>query len=141
MIVLDVNVLVALFDRAHVNYAVTTNWWRKAQSDGIPVTAPDLVWVGFVRLTTHPKVSRRPGTVAEAHAFMESFTAQPLYLTYAHQPRVIPEFTAICTEAQARGNLVTDAYIAASARALGAAVATFDRDFRRFDDLRLVEIA
>jgi toxin-antitoxin system PIN domain toxin len=141
VIVLDVNVLVALFDRAHVHHGVATKWWREAQSGGVPVTAPDLVWVGFVRLATHPKVSRKPGTVAEAHAFMETFTAQPLYLSYAHQPRVIPEFTAVCTESQARGNLVTDAYIAASARALGAAVATFDRDFRRFDDLRLVELA
>jgi predicted nucleic acid-binding protein len=34
---------------------------------------------------------------------------------------------------------VTDAYIAASAVTLGAGVVTFDRDFRKFDGVRILE--
>ena len=43
--------------------------------------------------------------------------------------------------AKASANLVTDAYIAAAAIALGATVVTFDRDFRRFDGLSVLELS
>ncbi|WP_161962249.1 TA system VapC family ribonuclease toxin [Nocardioides speluncae] len=141
MIVLDVNVLVALFHPGHPHHEAARDWWRGTQEEGMPITAPDLVWVGFMRVVTNAKAVSPQVSPTEAWRFASTFMRHPLYLTYAHQPRVLGEFAKLCDDARATGNLVTDAYIAASARVLGAAVATFDRDFRRFDDLRLVEIA
>ena len=43
-------------------------------------------------------------------------------------------------DAGASADLVTDAYIAAAAISLGATVVTFDRDFRRFDGLSVLEL-
>ena len=43
--------------------------------------------------------------------------------------------------ADASANLVTDAYIASAAMAMGATVVTFDRDFRRFDGLSVLELS
>lgn len=44
----------------------------------------------------------------------------------------------VVEDAEAAANLVPDAYIAAMAIEHDCAVATFDRDFRRFDGLRVV---
>ena len=44
-------------------------------------------------------------------------------------------------EAQVSGPLVTDAALAALALEQGAALATTDRDFRRFDELEIVNPA
>lgn len=141
MIVIDLNVLVSLFDSAHTHHSKARDWWTEAQQAGTPVTAPDIVWVGFVRVVTNPKIIRSYTTAADAWTFARTFMRHPLYVTHAQHPRVLDEFAILCDSARATGNLVTDAYIAASARVIGAAVATFDRDFRRFDDVRLVEIA
>lgn len=141
MIIPDVNVLIALFRPEHPNHQAAREWWNTSAESGVPVTVPDLVWVGFVRITTNRRIFSVPATADEAWEFVRSVLGEPTYLHYAHHPRLLSEFESICSESQAAGDLVTDAYIAATARVLGAAVATFDRDFRRFDDLRLVEIA
>jgi predicted nucleic acid-binding protein len=45
-------------------------------------------------------------------------------------------FTRLCREAEARGNLVTDAYLAALAIESGSDWVTTDRDYSRFPGLR-----
>jgi predicted nucleic acid-binding protein len=45
----------------------------------------------------------------------------------------------VAGSASAAANLATDAYIAAFALSWAASVATLDRDFRRFDGLRIIE--
>ncbi len=55
-------------------------------------------------------------------------------------PGTLGVFEEAVRKARASGNLITDAHIAASAMASGATLVTFDRDFRRFDDLRLEEL-
>ena len=47
-------------------------------------------------------------------------------------------FWRLCREADARGNLVPDAYLAALAIESGSELVTADRDFRRFSGLRLI---
>jgi len=45
-------------------------------------------------------------------------------------------FTRFCTEADARGNMVPDAWFAALAIEFGCEWITLDRDYARFPDLR-----
>ena len=61
--------------------------------------------------------------------------AQGIYIHYVAHPRLLEMFGGQLRNAGASANLVTDAYIAAAAIAMGATVVTFDRDFRRFDGL------
>ena len=137
MIVPDVNVLVALFRADHEHHEVVARWWRRTGEAGVSVTAPDLVWTGFVRIVTSSRVFRVPATVDEAFGFVKAVTAQPTYVPMGPLPHGMDEFERLCRDGQATGDFVPDAYVAAVARCLGAAVATLDRDFRRFDDLRL----
>lgn len=137
MIVPDVNVLVALFRADHHHHELVSGWWHRTCEAGVTVTAPDLVWTGFVRIVTSPRVFTVPANVDEAFGFVKAVTAQPTYVAMGPLPHGMDEFERLCRDGHATGDFVPDAYVAAVARCLGASVATLDRDFRRFDDLRL----
>lgn len=141
MIVLDVNVLVALARVDHPDHARARSWWQTRADAGESMTTADLVWVGVIRILTHPRVFREPSTLADAFAFVRTVMAQPTYLALRAAPDLLADFETLCNEAGAGGSLATDAYIAALARRFGARVATFDRDFRRFRGIELDEVA
>lgn len=140
MNVIDVNVLIALFDGGHAHHGVASEWWRETQGSGAPVTVPDVVWAGFLRIVTGRGALPVPASFEDAWAFAESLKSQPNYLSFVANPRTLEEFGSLAGSASARGDLVTDAYIAACAAAYGATVVTFDRDFRKFDEIKVHEL-
>jgi toxin-antitoxin system PIN domain toxin len=89
-----------------------------------------------VRITTHPKIFIKPSTLDEVFQFVDYIRS------CTHVVRVIPGrahwsiFHRLCRAVQAKGNLVTDAYLAALAIEKGAEWITSDRDFSRFPDLK-----
>lgn len=141
MNLLDVNVLVALYRPEHSHHELARSWWERSSEAGTPFTVPDVVWVGFVRIVTNRRIFPVPATLGEAFEFLRKVTEQPRYLTYAPHSEVLGEFVRVGTAAGASADLVTDAYIAATTKALGATLVTFDRDFRRFDGLNVTELA
>lgn len=138
MIVLDVNVLVAAFREDHQHHLQTRPWLERLLSEGEEIVIPDAVWVGFVRITTSRSVFEIPATAAEAFEFVAGVTGVPGYRVMPGLTEGIALFARVCLEASASGNLVPDAYIASVARAYACPVASFDRDFRRFDDLEII---
>lgn len=141
MNVLDVNVLIALFRPDHVHHDRALRWWQEAQDDGDTFTVPDLVEVGFCRLITNPRVYTTPASFADAAHFLSALASHDLSLRFATDPRTMDRFRRLGRSDDLRGNIITDAYIAACALDLGATVVTFDRDFRKFDGLRVIEPA
>lgn len=141
MNVLDVNVVIPLYRGDHPNHEVATAWWRESSSRGETFTVPDLVWVGFVRMITNRRMFPVPSTFQDAWDFAAALIAQPQHVTWMAHPRTLEEFIRISHGASARADLVTDAYIAACAATYGGTVVTFDRDFRKFDDLRVLELS
>ncbi|MEO8908276.1 MAG: TA system VapC family ribonuclease toxin [Microbacteriaceae bacterium] len=138
MIVLDVNVLLAAFRADHVHHPIVRPWFERTLAHNVDVVVPDFVWVGFLRLVTNTHIFEVPSTLAEALAFMDAVAAAPSYRSVPGLPNGLGVFAETCIAGEACGNLVPDAYIASVARALASPVATLDRDFRRFDDLRFV---
>ena len=141
MIVPDVNVLVHLYRPQDPKHVVAQQWWQGIRGQGEQLTVPDLVWVGFVRVVTNRRIFTIPSTPEEAWAFVEAVSARGNYLHYAAHPRLMEMFGVQLLDAGATANLVTDAYIASAAMAMGATVVTFDRDFRRFDGLSVLELS
>lgn len=141
MNVLDVNVVLPLFRADHSLHSAATRWWEASVESGETFTVPDVVWHGFVRMTTNHRMFAAPASFEQAWEFAQAVMAQPLYLTFLTHPRTLEEFARLATAAHARGDLVTDAYIAACAAAYGGTVVTFDRDYRKFDGLRVTELA
>jgi toxin-antitoxin system PIN domain toxin len=137
--VLDVNVLIAADRRDHPEHLATKSWLEDLLSrTGTNVIVPDLVWVGYLRIVTNRRVFAVPTTVGEATEFVRAVCAAPGYLAAPGLPEGLAPFLALCQESRASANLITDAYIAAVARVNACPVATFDRDFRRFDGISLV---
>lgn len=139
MIVLDVNVLVAGFRADHPHHERVRPWLTATLASGAAIGVPDVVWVGFIRLCTNPKVFPVVSGMDETLAFVRAVAAQPGYLHLGGLPDGIEPLLQTVVESDAVGNLTTDAYIATIALSLAAEVATLDRDFRRFDGLRIIE--
>jgi len=138
---LDVNVLIALFRGESAHHSTAMAWWSQADAIGAPFTVTDPVWASFVRVVTNPRAFDVAATFDEAWAFVGTIRSQPTYRRYLDAFEPLHEFERLCRGTNATGNLVTDAYIAACASAIGATVVTFDRDFRKFDGLRVLELS
>lgn len=134
MFVVDTNVLVHASDEDSPYHALCRerlNTWR-AQADAWFVTWGILY--EFLRVTTHPKVMRRPWTAAEAWSFVSAVLESPglgvLVPTERHAAvlaRVIEEVPHV------GGNLVHDAHTGVLMREHGIRrIYTRDTDFHRF---------
>lgn len=138
--VLDVTVLVALFHAGHPGHDTASRWWQESLQRGVTVTVPDVVWSGFVRVVTSARAVTVPATVDQAWDFIGAMRANGIYLDHVAAPATLSAFEELVRRSQATGNLITDAHIAANALVVGATLVTFDRDYRRFDGLRVEEL-
>ena len=134
----DVNVVLALHIRKHPHHAVATEWFARLGSAGETFGVPLPVWHSFVRLATNHRVNKPPETLAEVFGFVDRMTRQGGYRRIEAGPRHLQVFREVCLAALARENLVPDAVLAAIAIENGATVASFDRDFARFPNLRWI---
>lgn len=96
----------------------------------------DLVVSGFLRIVTHPRVFEVPSAWADAIRFAEQLREQPNCVAIAPGPHHWEIFARLCKSAAAKGNLVSDAYLAALAIEHGCEWITTDRDFSRFPGLK-----
>ncbi len=135
MILLDVNVVVAAQRDDHPQHPIVRPWFEGLIDDGRWFGVPATVWASAVRLTTNRRVFVGPATPEDAFAFVRAVQGQPGYRPIEPGPRHVDVFEAVCTMANARADLVPDAFLAAVAIENAATVASFDRDFARFDGL------
>lgn len=104
---------------------------------------PELLFVfwpalmGFVRIATHPAIGANPLTPTEALASIASLLDRP----HVRAPGEGPGFLRVYESTApgiTRGGQVPDAHIAALMRQHGVqTIYTRDRDFRRFDGIRV----
>ena len=136
MILLDVNVLVYAHRRDAARHDEYRNWLEQVLTGAQPYGLSDLVLSGFLRVVTHPRVFRAPTPLGEALAFANVVRDRPNRVRVEPGIRHWDLFREICRRAEARGNLVPDAYLAAMAIESGAEWITTDGDFSRFVGLR-----
>lgn len=138
MIVVDVNVLLAAHLADHPHHDRALRWLQEALSRPGEVVIPDFVWVGFLRIATNRRIFQTPSTISAASAFAQTIATARGARSLPGHPDGISRFLELCVSTDATANLVPDTYLASIARALACPIATFDRDFRRFDDLEIV---
>jgi toxin-antitoxin system PIN domain toxin len=132
----DVNVLVYAFREDAPGHA-GCRAWLTAMADGHEAFAlSSHVLSGFLRVVTHPRVFHPPTPLDAALAFVEALRSRPNAVTIAPGERHWEIFTRLCRQADARGNLVADAWLAALAMEWGCEFVTSDRDYARFPGLR-----
>lgn len=141
MNILDVNVLVALHRPETAQHGAARQWWEGTVVAGVPFVVPDVSWSGFLRVTTNPRIYQEATALTDAWAFVRTMSAHRLCLKHVPGPDTLTYFETAASQAQMVGPDLCDAYVAALAMEYGATVVTFDRDFRKFDNLRLLELA
>ena len=92
----------------------------------------------FIRVVTHGRVFSPPSSMVQATAFIEGVVAAPTCEVVRPGGEFLDRLLATARDADARGNLMFDAQIVALCREHGIdEVLTNDRDFGRFDGLRV----
>jgi len=132
----DVNVLLYAFRDAAPDHERYRAWLEATVEAEEPFAVADVVLSGFVRVATHPRIFDPPASLEEAFAFARVLRGAPTAVLVAPGPRHFDLFEKLCRDGSARGNLVSDAYLAAVAIESGSDLVTTDRDFARFPGLR-----
>jgi toxin-antitoxin system PIN domain toxin len=132
----DVNVLVYAHRPESDRHERFRLWLDEARRGREPLGLWDVVLSGFLRVVTHPRVFREPTPLEVGLAFVESLRAGPACMTIAAGDRHWPIFVDLCRRVGATGNRVPDAYLAALTIEHGATLATADRGFARYPELR-----
>ncbi|MBK8481874.1 MAG: type II toxin-antitoxin system VapC family toxin [Proteobacteria bacterium] len=136
MILPDVNVLVHAFRSDSPSHRACRTWLDGVVNGEARYGLAPQVLSGVLRVVTHPKVFVRPSPLTEALGFCEVLLAPAHCVTVQPGEGHWSIFSRLCREADARGNLVPDAWFAALAIESGCEWITLDRDYARFTGLR-----
>ena len=120
---LDVNVLIALFDRAHVHHADASTWWTKNRNDGW-ASCP-LTQNGFVRIISGPRYPL-PLAITDAIALMRAETTLPGHVFWPDDVSLADPKRFDHDRLLGPGH-ITDAYLLALAVQNDGRLVTFDR--------------
>jgi toxin-antitoxin system PIN domain toxin len=121
---LDVNILVALFDPMHVHHEAAHEWFGRNRSGGW-ATCP-LTENGFVRVVSNPRYPGRGTSIRDAVARLTEILQSLDHLFW-------PDSVSVCggdsfQPAYIQGHLqLTDVYLLGLAVANGGRLVTFDR--------------
>ena len=131
----DTNVLLYAVDAQAAQHGKAVAWLEAAYASPNGVGFAWLALIAFIRLTTRQGILPKPLSVDDALGLVRDWLAHPhariLQPTDAHE-RVVGGLLRAAGKA---GNLSNDAHLAALAIEHGATLASFDRDFDRFDGL------
>ena len=137
MLLVDANVLLHAANQRAPEHAVARDWLSAALRGAEPVAFAWTVALAFLRLSTHPAVFPRPLTPGQAADAVERWFSSPSAVTLDPTRRHLALMRGLLVGAGTAGNLVNVAHLAALALEHGATIVSFDRDFARFEGVRL----
>ena len=136
MILLDSNLLLYAFDAGAKRHVEARAWLEDVLNGAEPVGFAWVVLLAFIRIATNPTALSQALSLEEATGIVSDLLERPTAtLVYPGEQHWVL-FRRLLMDAQAKGDLVTDAHLAALAIEHGAIVCTTDRDFARFPGLR-----
>jgi toxin-antitoxin system PIN domain toxin len=132
----DVNILLNAFRRDSSDHQLCCEWLEETANGEARYGIAPQVLSAVVRIATHPRVFAEPSRLDEVLRFCEVLLDQPHCMVVQPGERHWEIFSRLCRTADARGNLVPDAWFAALAIESGSEWITMDRDYARFPGLR-----
>ena len=112
------------------------DWLESALAASERVALFEPVLAAVVRIATHPRIYRTPAPRPAVQAFVDACLSSPAAVALRSGDSHWRLFRDLCDRADANGNLVQDAYLAALALEHNCTYVTTDRDFARFPRLR-----
>ncbi len=138
MIVPDVNLLVYAYD-AHAPENPAAHDWLMGLMNG--AASVGLAWIavlGFVRVSTNPRICKRPLDLRDATSHVQSWLDLPHTVLIHPGERHAELLFSLLAAAGTAGNLTTDAHLAALAIEYQAELHSTDSDMARFPGLNWV---
>jgi uncharacterized protein len=135
----DVNLLVYAANESAAQHAPARAWVEETLSGRETVALAWPVLIGFVRVSTNPRVVQRPWSAEQAIAAVEGWLAQPPVTVVHPTDRHLAVMRDLLAPLGTAGNLTSDAHLAALAIEHGATLCSSDNDFSRFAGLRWVD--
>lgn len=136
--IIDANVLLyAVDDQSHFHSRART--WLESAMNGVErVGLPWVSLMAFQRIVTHPRATAHPMTPAQAWSCVQDWLDADLAWVPTPGARHRDILGSLLIEGDLRGNLVTDAHLAALAIEYGTGICSFDSDFARFQGLNWI---
>jgi hypothetical protein len=137
-VIVDANLLLYAVDEAAAQHTAARSWLEEALNGSVQVGLPWPSLLAFVRIATHPRVSRHPLTSDGAWTIVEGWLAAATVWIPGPTARHADVVGDIVRSHGLTGNLVPDAHLAALAIEHGVALCSADTDFARFPQIRWI---
>ena len=121
---LDVNVLIALVDPAHVQHEQAHEWFARVGKRAF-ATCP-ITENGLLRIVGHPKYPNPPDAPATVASLLAALRALPGHTFWADGISIADDKCIDASRLSSHAQ-VTDSYLLALARAFGGRLASMDR--------------
>lgn len=138
MVIVDSNVLLYAYSPESPHYESSRRWLTSAFAGTEQIGFAWVVVLSFLRMITSPLIFEPSLSMTEAASFVTEWLSHENAVLLTPSRRHWQIMHDLLLESQSKANLVTDAHLAALAIENGAALCSFDRDFRRFLKLRLI---
>jgi toxin-antitoxin system PIN domain toxin len=136
VIVVDANLLIYARVASLPQHRAARAWLDDRLNGSAAVGLPWPSLLGFLRITTNPRVFERPLALAVAWRQVRDWLGcRPVWVP-APTDRHVPLLEALLLEVGSGANLVADAHLAALAMEHGLTLCSTDGDFARFPGLR-----
>ncbi len=131
----DANILLYAVDEDSSFHAAAREWLEAALNGPRRVGIPWASLTAFVRVATHPRASRNPLSPAEAWQCVDEWLDAPATWVPAPGRGHREILGRLVRDLDLRGNLVSDAALAALCIEHGLEVVSADSDFARFTEI------
>ncbi|MGI8627811.1 MAG: TA system VapC family ribonuclease toxin [Geodermatophilaceae bacterium] len=131
----DANILLYAVDSTSPFHARAADWMSEQLNGPRRVGFPWQSLVAFLRISTHPRASARPLAPKIAARFVEDWLDSDVAWIPQPGPGHASVLAGLIRTHQLRGNLISDAHLAALAIEHGLTMCSADTDFARFTEL------
>lgn len=136
MKLVDLNILLYAVNVNAPHHVPIIDWWEDALNGDETVGLAWPVVVGFLRISTNPRIFPEPLTFEVAVEQIDDWLGLDVVSVVTETRDHWRVFRELLVDVGAAGNLAADAHLAALAMTHGATLASCDADFARFDGLR-----
>lgn len=138
MTILDANILIYAYNEDAPEQRQISTWLAELFVGQEQIGLAWLTLWAFIRISTHPRLTATPLPAAQAFRIVRTLLEEPGVTVIEPGPRYAEIFEHLVVNYRISGPIMTDAALAALAIEHGATLASTDRDFSRFPNLRWI---